>query len=75
MHQKQPVPKVAVSSPALEIFFSDVELLVNEFVNDILFGFSRWAQDGEKNAKPENMSTIDKSGVNSRIVRLFMLAI
>ena len=54
VHQKQPVPNVAVSRFSFPVIFSATVALelVKEFVSAIdLFGFSRCAQEGEKNAK------------------------
>ena len=60
VHQKHPVPNVAVSTGALPVTLSVVvELeLVRELVSDIvLFGFSRCAQDGEKNANESDAAS------------------
>ena len=62
MHQKQPVPKVAVSklSDPVNLPAGELELLFSDGANDIdLFGFSRCAQEGEKNVKNEPVANSD----------------
>ena len=65
VHQKQPVPNVAVSRFSLPVIFSATVAFgfVIEFVNAIdLFGFSRCAQEGEKYANDTRTVITPKTG-------------
>jgi len=78
VHQKHPVPNVAVSTGALPVTLSAAaELeLVSELVNDIvLLGFSRCAQDGEKNANESDAANKPKKEDKVSNVRLDICSI
>ena len=60
VHQKQPVPKVAVSRLPEPVILPAADVLLSECVNDIvLFGFSPCAQEGEKKVKNEPTDNSD----------------
>ena len=73
VHQKQPVPNVAVSSGSLPVIFSeaiDGEFVI-ELVNDIdLLGFSGCAHEGENNEYEKAAAIKPSTGEKVSNIRL-----